>query len=293
MSNVAYHRCQCGYETDVSNANSLFDTDIHCRQVSPDFRFCPRWTDFLLQCGLSASESDTKIGSELASMMAGFNIDTIKNQAHDISMTPTPQVVPPMAYITQHYTHSAHILPQHHQGVSVSDTLVGAGVDASALLPSQIELFRDAQPDQQARLIELWRIAPLTHANDSVAKPMNTWPSISVEMEKRPAKSRWDWAEQEKVKNLCAPQGARDAAEPYITNGYQNLAYVPYVHLVSQHNTGDDNEQAAQHNGIFPHDGSREWWRRSEGEPMEHQYGMQQQMQMQNLPLDVQDEQML
>ena len=39
MSNMAYHRCQCGYETDVSNGHSILDSEIHCRQVCPKSHF--------------------------------------------------------------------------------------------------------------------------------------------------------------------------------------------------------------------------------------------------------------
>ena len=212
-------------------------------------------------------------------------------------MPPTPQVVPqqaPIAYITQHYTHSAHVVPQQHSETPVADALAAAGVNSSALLPSQIQLFRHAQPEQQARLIELWRISPPTYGNQLLPQHLGNWPSTSFEMEEQAAKARRERTEQEKVKNLCAPQGGRDVAEPYIVNGYQNLTYFNGRHMAVQQDGRESTEQALEHDRIMiSESGSREWWRRSESQPMEHQYGMQQQMQMQSLQLDDQDEEML
>lgn len=219
-------------------------------------------------------------------MMAGFNID-IRNQSHDVSMPPTPEVVPqhtPIAYITQHYTHSAHI-PQQYSETSVSDALSAAGVNASALLPSQIQLFRHAQPDQQARLIELWRIAPPTSVTQSLAKHLGNWPSTSFEIEEEAAKARWQLAEQQRIKSLCAPQVL---AEPYILNGYQNLAYINEVNSPIQHTESEQKNHVAGPGEKM----EREWWQ-MENQPMELQYGMLQQMRMQGLQLDTQDEEML
>jgi hypothetical protein len=33
MSHTSYHQCQCGYE---NVGNSIFDSEIHCRQVCSD-----------------------------------------------------------------------------------------------------------------------------------------------------------------------------------------------------------------------------------------------------------------
>ena len=220
-------------------------------------------------------------------MMAGFNIDTIRNQCHDVSMPPTPQVVPqhsPIAYITQHYTHSAHVAPQQYSETTVCDALVAAGINASALLPSQIQLFRHALPEQQARLIELWRIAPPTYGNQLLAGHLGNWPSTSFEREEEAAKAHWG-AEQEKIKNLCVPQAL---AEPYMINGYQNLAHVKGVVSPAQHTGCDETKHVAE----CEEKPEREWWQMGT-QPMEHQYGMLQQMKMQGLHLDSQDEEMM
>lgn len=219
-------------------------------------------------------------------MMAGFNID-IRNQLDDVSMPPTPQVVPqrtPIAYITQHYTHSAHV-PQQYSETSVSDALSAAGVNASALLPSQVQLFRHAQPDQQARLIELWRIAPPTSGTQLLANHPGSWPSTSFEIEEEAAKARWQLTEQQRIKNLCAPQVL---AEPYILSGYQNIAYINEVNSPIQHTESEQKHHVAEPREKM----EREWWQ-MENQPMELQYGMLQQMRMQGLQLDTQDEEML
>lgn len=220
-------------------------------------------------------------------MMAGFNIDTMRNQCHDVSMPPTPQVVPqhsPIAYITQHYTHSAHVAAQQYSEISVYDALIAAGINASALLPSQIQLFRHAQPEQQARLVELWKIAPPTYGSNLLAKHLGNWPSTSFEREEEAAKAHWD-AEQEKIKNLCVPQAL---AEPYMINGYQNLAHVKGVVSPAQHTGCDETKHVAE----CEEKPEREWWQMGT-QPMEHQYGMLQQMKMQGLHLDSPEEEMM
>jgi hypothetical protein len=230
-------------------------------------------------------------------MMEGFNIDAIRNQAHDVSMPPTPQVVPqqaPIAYITQHYTQpTSYVAPQQYSETPVSDALAAAGVNASALLPSQIQLFRHAQPDQQARLIDLWRIAPPTYGNQLLAKHLGNWPSTSLEMEEEAAKFRYERAEQEKVKTLCAPQGPRGMAEPYMMNGYQTIAHINSLASPTIQERSHFSQQAAERDEKMAVDSnSREWWHVSD-QPVEHQYGMLQQMQMQSLQLDSGDEEML
>lgn len=191
---------------------------------------------------------------------------------HDISNPPTPQVVPqqvPVTYISQHYHHSAHVVPAataNNEEAQVSTVLRNAGVSTDALLPSQLQLFRNAQPDQRERLIELWRIAPPTFGTQLGTSQMGDWPQTSMEVEEEAARQRWDKQEQEKFKNLSVlpSQEARTNAEPYMSEGYDADMAV------------EENAQQYRPATDPVHNREREWWHMAE-EPIEHQYGMLQQ----------------
>ncbi|KIX00313.1 uncharacterized protein Z518_10452 [Rhinocladiella mackenziei CBS 650.93] len=260
----AFHRCQhCGYETDLSSNLAVFEDNPHCRQ-----------------CGLSASESDTKMQDDLINMMTrNLQLSPIQHQ-HDMSMPPTPQVVPqpaPITYITQHYHHSAHQVPSHE--LPVSTLLERSGINASALFPSQLQLFKNAEPEQRSRLIELWQIAPPTYGNQIHPKDLGNWPQTNMEREEEAAKYRLQMLEQEKLKNLCALPGHenRHNAEPYILQGYDTLSNINGVTAPMEYGS-TPMEETEYKQSKDPAYNSREWWHLSDDEPMEHQYGMLQQM---------------
>lgn len=200
--------------------------------------------------------------------------------AHDGSMPPTPHVSPqsvPITYITQHYHHSAH--QASASDAQVSTALESAGINAAALLPTQITLFRHAEPEQQQRLIELWRIAPPTPGNQMLPEEMNNWPQTSMEKEEAAARYRYD-TERDKLKNLSAlPEfNNRIHAEPYIVNGYGELPNVNAVVAPSEFQSSE--QQNAEYRPCKDpvyNSSSREWWSLDE-QPMEHQYGLLQAM---------------
>ena len=192
-----------------------------------------------------------------------------------VSMPSTPQVLPsssPVAYISQHYHHSGH---QVRAESTVSGMLAEAGVDASSLFPSQLHLFKNAAPDQQQRLVELWRISPPTPGMQMPGKDLGNWPQTNMEQEEEAARLRWEASERDRLKNLGVPQDQRTQAEPYILNGYEDIG--------SKRSLGSeaDGGSAARQD-----QDSREWWRMSEAEPIEHQYGLLQMMQMYGQQLD-------
>lgn len=207
-------------------------------------------------------------------MSRNMHLGSVQTPVHNLSTPPTPQVVPqpaPITYISQHYTHSAHIAPTiANDDVPVSSFLKEAGVNADALLPSQLQLFKNAQPDQRDRLLELWRIAPPTYGNQLVTGQMGDWPQTSFELEEEAARQRWERMEQDRLKNLSAlpSQETRMHAEPYMKEGYDsNMDGVDSIPEQRQATDPAYNRE-------------REWWHMAEEEPMEHQYGMLQQMQL-------------
>lgn len=197
---------------------------------------------------------------------------------HDMSTPSTPQVLPeptPVAYISQHYHHSAHQVPSHD--LPVSTILEKSGINAAALLPSQLQLFKNAEPEQRLRLIELWQIAPPTYGNQMHPDNLTNWPQSSMEREEEAATYRLRRAEQERVENTGGfpGQGHRNNAEPYILQGYETLPSINDTTAPVEHGS----KEADYNQATDPAYKSREWWNLSdEAEPMEHQYGMLQHM---------------
>ena len=211
---------------------------------------------------------------ELSDMMIrNMHLD-MQPPTPDMSNPPTPQVVPqpaPITYISQHYHHSAHSAPASTaKDIPASTILKGAGVNADVLLPSQLLLFKNAQRDQQERLIELWRIVPPTYADQLGSRDAGTWPQTSLEIEEEAARQRWEKQEQEKLKYLSVFPGqeSRGNAEPYMSSGYDADMSI-------------DSEAQSHRQATDPaYNREREWWHMAAEEPMEHQYGMLQQVQM-------------
>jgi len=217
---------------------------------------------------------------ELVSMMSRqLQLHPLQHQ-QDLSMPPTPQVSPqtaPITYITQHYHHSAHQASTNDS--QVSSDLENAGINAMALLPTQLVLFRNGDQEQKQRLVELWRIAPPMYGKQMQPEDMTDWPQTSMEKEEAAARQRWEESERERLKNLCALPGydQRTNAEPYIVSGYNDQSNTNGLGhpSASVHSEQPTEESRRCKDPVY---NSREWWHLSADEPMEHQYGMLQQM---------------
>jgi hypothetical protein len=291
MSASAYHRCQhCGYETDVLTSLSVFEEDPHCRHVCYLCNYSPPTHDLLiwceLQCGLSASESDLKMQEDLSNLMArNMHLGThVVQPSFDAATPPTPQLEPqpaPIAYITQHYHHSSHHRPTvAPTNLEPFQTLAAARIDASVLSPSQLQLFKHAAPDQQLRLIQLWQIAPPTYGQQPLAKNPGHWPPTNLAQEEEAAQQRWlKLSEQEREHSIIAQQG-RSHAEPYMIDGYEKLPNINGVTAPTEYRPTTEAARSDGYNRAYdPVYSSREWWQHfSETQPMEHQYGILEQM---------------
>lgn len=218
---------------------------------------------------------------DLVNMMSRhLQLNPVQHQ--DSSMPPTPQVSPqpgPITYITQHYHHSAHQASTSDS--QVSSILENAGINAAALLPTQLSLFSNAQPEQQQRLVELWRISPPTPGHQMMPNDMGNWPQTSMEKEEEAARHRWE-KEREGLKNLTAfpAYDNRNHAEPYIMNGYSD-SNINGVTARTEFNGMDQNggEYRRCKDPVY---NSREWWSMDD-QPMEHQYGLLQHMMYGNM----------
>ncbi|KAM0427499.1 hypothetical protein ACHAPT_007459 [Fusarium lateritium] len=153
----------------------------------------------------------------------------------------------PIVYSSVHYTHSAHIArpqvahqeqprpssePPQTEGPSVETVLQYHGVNPRTLTPSQLQLFKVADPPQQERLIELWNICPPNNGGDI---PALAWSSTTVEQEEQLARLRFETSsrQHQQVMSLDGtPVQAGDGRwvqspeadmEPYMASGYEEL----------------------------------------------------------------------
>lgn len=173
---------------------------------------------------------------------------------HNPYQAPKPVEEPITYSITQHYHHSAHIAAQSSRSSSqpsetevqnVESVLANHGVDVSTLFPSQIELFKTAETEQQLRLIELWRISPPNYGGHALAQDLGTWPSTNFEQEEAMAKLRYERQQllekhqqaqtndaMETSGSLTSIQGGDGRwsgySEPYMESGYEALARREY-----------------------------------------------------------------
>ncbi|KAK3393466.1 hypothetical protein B0H63DRAFT_458281 [Podospora didyma] len=118
-----------------------------------------------------------------------------------------------IVYISQHYTHSAHIarhdvhVPQQQhllqllpprsvsepppqlENSAVETVLRKYGVSTSGLSSAQLQLFKTVDDPQRLKLIELWRACPPTNSNDN---PTLLWSMTTVDQEEILAKMRYE-----------------------------------------------------------------------------------------------------
>ncbi|KAL4783469.1 hypothetical protein BJX76DRAFT_329739 [Aspergillus varians] len=157
MSASILHSCPfCGHVTDISEILADFVGNPHCTQ-----------------CGLSASEGNLKAQDDLVSL---FNTHMNMGPSPIPERKGMPVSPPPITYgITQHYHHSAHVAQRpavsgpvqrdaqsgtNETTTRVFETLRHHNINPSFLSSSQLELFRNAVPEQQSRLIQMWQICP-------------------------------------------------------------------------------------------------------------------------------------
>lgn len=206
-------------------------------------------------------------------MTSNLRLSNVQPPVSELSAPSTPPASA-IAYTSQHYHHSAHVAAPHNEP-AVTSVLQSRGINANVLLPCQLQLFQDAQLDQRERLIELWSIAPLTYGNQLMPQHMTNWPQTSLELEEQAAYSRWEKQESERLRNLVAvPTITQSHAEPYMTNGYAD----GHGGMTEQQT---EPRQAME--PVYQHtntNAAKEWWHMAEEEPIEHQYGMLEQLRM-------------
>ncbi len=196
----------------------------------------------------------------------------------------------PIKYsITQHYHHSAHLVPllqpatgsqpqtskeMQTDEMAANIILSRNGIDPSALFPSQLTLFRQADVEQQMRLIELWRISSTQglgrQAYNLEFQQSSTPREFQVEDGSRPGQSsqqqqqRQDAnmtmngsAENDRMDEMDMTDASRPsslAAEPYMVSGYEHLVRRDYTQQV-QTQPGPNLSHFGSAVGQVPHTG--------------------------------------
>lgn len=113
----------------------------------------------------------------------------------------------PIVYASMHYTHTRHVVPVRfhatpettpepqlpHTPLTDDDMisiLTMNGIDPHSLVATQVELLRHADPQQQQRLIELWRMSPPSTATYDVLKQQMQYTTSTMQQEEEMAHLR-------------------------------------------------------------------------------------------------------
>ncbi|KAI1759229.1 hypothetical protein GGR53DRAFT_471558 [Hypoxylon sp. FL1150] len=214
---------------------------------------------------MTYAQPSMQSGDDLAAMFSR-NLTLQPQPVQPVREIPrTPEPEPEITYsISQHYTHSAHIIhqdepvvelqrpssePPQTQQPSPESILNKHGIDHTALSVAQLELFKAADDSQKLRLIQLWQISPPTPRDSPVVGLINT----TVEQEELLAQFRYEQrqAEQrqaEERSSMMSMDGtpltpvqtgdgrwvAMSDPEPYMMSGYEALARREYEESAKQ-----------------------------------------------------------
>lgn len=182
-----------------------------------------------------------------------------------MTMTPhTNEIIPisqptPSYSISQHYNHSSHVASSAPTPSITTESTVLAiqnihnilrqhGLDPEAFSPAQLELFKNADPAQQERLIQTWQFYSSSQQNTNQ----------DFEMDESTADSEFHG----------------ENAEPYMVSGYEGGAgrgHSLSTTLPAEPSTGKPYESSTD-----PVYSGQQWWEmpRSMVTSMESQYGL-------------------
>ena len=211
---------------------------------------------------------------------------------------PTQSVSPIVYSISQHYHHSSHLAPsatpselrrgltgpEIRSDLPAESILMQHNIDPWTLFPSQLTLFKQADQEQQSRLITLWQISPPGHGNQAAPHGNGTTGQEGVYSAIGNGDDSMD-----SMDSMEEDGPVDQHAEPYVISGYESLAQRDYD--ISAGGVGTQLPQSAPSPRIEPSTGSeyklandpayqvKDWWHGSDEQyPVEHQYGAFQQM---------------
>ena len=201
------------------------------------------------------------------------------------SVEPIESPQPTIKYsISQHYTHSAHIVQTLHplqpsNEDTASRMLIKHGIAPSSLLRAQLTLFEQADEDQRSRLIELWTIVPPTYARNGgqdLADKFGEYQITTLAQEEELARQRYycNGLEGNTNNNIQVEQ-VQDRKPPPPVDFFLQSSSEGLQRAISQHfPTTASPGQSFESNGKWSEDLNQQ--------KMEHQYGHFDHMQRQN-----------
>ena len=200
--------------------------------------------------------------------------------------------------ISQHYTHSAHVVQNFHplqpsKEDTASRMLIKHGIAPSSLLRAQLIFFEQADDDQRSRLIELWTIVPPTYARNGgqdLADKLGEYQSTTLAQEEELARQRYYYSglEGNPDDNIQVQQVQEHKPSPPI-GFFMQSSSEGLQRAISQHfPTTASPGQSFESNGRWSEDLNQQ--------QMDHQYGHFDHMQRQNggsQEIVMEDEEML
>ncbi|EFX00027.1 hypothetical protein CMQ_344 [Grosmannia clavigera kw1407] len=174
--------------------------------------------------------------------MQGYD-DLAALLARNLTLNPIPVAVPApveeqtplppkISYsISQHYTHSAHMLQRQYQQQeelvdpeqqAAEALLRQHGIDPSRLTAVQLALFRMSTPDRRDYIMQLWRICPPT--TDGMADNE----VMSLDGTAVPVASQQHFTTQQDGSGRWVQSTSHSYTEPYMMSGYEELARREY-----------------------------------------------------------------
>ncbi|KAE8163136.1 hypothetical protein BDV40DRAFT_263353 [Aspergillus tamarii] len=289
MSLSASYTCSfCGQVSHNTSALAAFADGFHCSQ-----------------CGLSASEGNLQMQEDLVALFS-------RQMRMDIPISSGSQDMPPSTHapvahsISQHYHHSSHVArctvpagsPEPYESLgpnvtpnSAHEMLRLQSINPSSLTPTQLRLFENAMPEQQSRLVQIWRIFP--ESNDAPSNPRmaqvnqsnfelcaypSGGPTINAGISHQPTHTDYtdDLDMSDSVRDEGNDGDGHQYAEPYMISGYEVLAQRDYelsaskvAPVVNEPTTGSPYKLA--NDPIYRAQGHR-WWERSQSDTPEYQY---------------------
>ncbi|KAL4896391.1 hypothetical protein BDV59DRAFT_170515 [Aspergillus ambiguus] len=227
---------------------------------------------------------------DLAALFARqMTVEAAKPLRNEAIIAPAPSNV--TYSISQHYHHSAHIprktvVPRASPNVSLSppclspeqrlhELLQRHNIDPTSLSPSQLQLFDNADPEQQSRLLQIWQICSESvdrgdrrpNAMDATIEgPGYTISAQGMDIDMSGGNQMVDSGDD-----------SQQYAEPYMIHGYEMLApreqdssvgkVAPFM---NEPTTGFPYKPANDPVYQFQ---SQRWWERPQQGPVGYQYG--------------------
>ncbi|KAF2034581.1 hypothetical protein EK21DRAFT_97250 [Setomelanomma holmii] len=305
---ILVHHCNCTYNTPVSYSPAIFSQNIscaHCGSISTGINVVGKAEE---QANMQQDEL-TRLFSAQMSLSQKANQQAFQpqpeQQQQPVQQQQEEQAPKQIVYASQHYTHTHHVIPTrsvseppvktHIDPSDLEAVLLRNSIDPSLLFPSQIDLFQNADDDQRLRLLELWRISPPSGRQGypegtdyNMSRQLYDWPPTSLAQEEAMAKLRYEKLEAERAQQEHIQQHQKEleqsmaanglstspttqAAEPYMTSGYEMMARREYEQSAQNENPLKESSRYNRTDPVY----NGGLWQKNAGSihDMENQYG--------------------